>query len=81
MNSDFKVVRYHSLVVTNIEHTVLLPLANTNEGENIDFQTSNFFQYDGIQYSILRQHSTELWIEDSIELESNSKEKKGCNSE
>jgi len=49
VNSDFKVVRYHSLVVTNIEHTVLLPLANTNEGENMIFK-HQFLPIYGIQY-------------------------------
>jgi len=49
VNSDFKVVRYHSLVVTNIEHTVLLPLANTNEGENMIFK-HQFLPIYGIQH-------------------------------
>lgn len=46
---DFKVVRYHSLVVTKLEDTILLPLANTDEGENMIFK-HQFLPIYGIQY-------------------------------
>ncbi|WMN12638.1 aminodeoxychorismate/anthranilate synthase component II [Marivirga salinae] len=49
MNYDFQVVRYHSLVVANLEKTMLLPLANTKEGENMIFK-HQFLQLYGIQY-------------------------------
>ncbi|WMN07579.1 aminodeoxychorismate/anthranilate synthase component II [Marivirga arenosa] len=48
MESSFEVVRYHSLVV-NIEETLLLPLAETAEGENMIFKHCNK-QIFGIQY-------------------------------
>lgn len=49
MNKDFKVVRYHSLVVDNLEKTMLIPLANTSENENMIFK-HQFLPIYGIQY-------------------------------
>jgi anthranilate synthase/aminodeoxychorismate synthase-like glutamine amidotransferase len=47
--SDFEVVRYHSLVVRDLETTVLVSLANTKEGENMIFK-HKFLPIYGIQY-------------------------------
>ncbi|WP_296619837.1 aminodeoxychorismate/anthranilate synthase component II [Marivirga sp.] len=49
MNHEFKVVRYHSLVVKDLEDTLLLPLANTKENENMIFK-HQFLPIYGIQY-------------------------------
>jgi anthranilate synthase/aminodeoxychorismate synthase-like glutamine amidotransferase len=49
MRSEFEVVRYHSLVVENLESTVLLQLARTKEGENMIFKHQLLPIY-GIQY-------------------------------
>lgn len=49
MNQAFEVVRYHSLVVDNLEHTLLTPLANTEEDENMIFKHQLLPIY-GIQY-------------------------------
>lgn len=46
---DFDVVRYHSLVVKNLNKTLLLPLANTKENENMVFK-HQFLPIYGIQY-------------------------------
>lgn len=49
MTHDFDVVRYHSLVVKNLDKTLLLPLANTKENENMVFK-HQFLPIYGIQY-------------------------------
>lgn len=49
MNQNFKVVRYHSLVVENLENTLLQPLANTSDNENMIFK-HQFLPIYGIQY-------------------------------
>lgn len=49
MKSEFEVVRYHSLVISNLENTLLLPLAETYEGENMIFK-HQFLPIVGIQY-------------------------------
>lgn len=49
MKSKFDVVRYHSLVVDNLENTMLIPLANTDENENMIFK-HQFLPIYGIQY-------------------------------
>lgn len=45
----FDVVRYHSLVVKNIEQNMLIPLANTSENENMIFR-HKYLPIYGIQY-------------------------------
>ncbi|WKV13690.1 aminodeoxychorismate/anthranilate synthase component II [Marivirga harenae] len=47
--SEYEVVRYHSLVVSNLEKTMLVPLAVTTENENMIFKHKNLPIY-GIQY-------------------------------
>jgi len=49
IKNQFQVVRYHSLVVDNLENTVLLPLANTVEDENMILK-HQFLPIYGIQY-------------------------------
>ncbi|WP_375580304.1 aminodeoxychorismate/anthranilate synthase component II [Marivirga tractuosa] len=49
MKQEFKVVRYHSLVVDNLEKTMLMHLANTSENENMIFK-HKFLPIYGIQY-------------------------------
>ncbi len=49
INHDFEVVRYHSLVVENLENTMLMPLTNTNDNENMIFK-HKFIPIYGIQY-------------------------------
>jgi len=49
IKNQFQVVRYHSLVVDNLENTVLLPLANTMENENMILK-HQFLPIYGIQY-------------------------------
>lgn len=49
MINQFQVVRYHSLVVENLENSVLLPLANTVENENMILK-HQFLPIYGIQY-------------------------------
>lgn len=49
MNDEFDVVRYHSLVVENIEGTILCALAKTVENENMIFK-HQFLPIYGIQY-------------------------------
>jgi anthranilate synthase/aminodeoxychorismate synthase-like glutamine amidotransferase len=49
MTNIFEVVRYHSLVVNNIETTMLIPLANSSENENMIFK-HKFLPIYGIQY-------------------------------
>ncbi|MGM0580242.1 MAG: anthranilate synthase component II [Bacteroidota bacterium] len=49
IENDFEVVRYHSLVVENLENTLLKPLAKTEENENMIFK-HQFLPIYGIQY-------------------------------
>ncbi|WP_317043236.1 anthranilate synthase component II [Marivirga sericea] len=49
IHDDFEVVRYHSLVVKNIEETMLVSLAKTKEGENMIFK-HKYLPIYGIQY-------------------------------
>jgi len=46
---QYKVVRYHSLVVNNLENTFLVPLACSEEKENMILK-HQFFPIYGIQY-------------------------------
>lgn len=49
MPNQFEVVRYHSLVVGNIDKAMLIPLANSSENENMIFR-HKFLPIYGIQY-------------------------------
>ncbi|ADR21769.1 glutamine amidotransferase [Marivirga tractuosa] len=62
INQNFQAVRYHSLVVGSLEDTILLPLANTQENENMIFKHQLLPIY-GIQYhpeAALTEHGLKI---------------------
>lgn len=65
--TSFRVMRYHSLILENLEHTALIPTSFTQEGEIMSFRHQSL-PIAGVQFhpeSILTEYGIELlanWI-------------------